>query len=67
MRVVQPPFGDRRTGDRGVDRVIDGRMQFGSIGVRGSFADIGATLAEHLGIEPGPHGTSFLATLKAGG
>ena len=30
------------------------------IGRRGSFADIAATLAAHLGLPPGPHGTSFL-------
>jgi phosphopentomutase len=32
----------------------------GSIGVRPSFCDIGATVAAHLGIAPGPHGVSFL-------
>ncbi|UUP17722.1 Phosphopentomutase [Nitratireductor thuwali] len=32
----------------------------GSIGVRGTFADIGETVAAHLGLAPGPHGTSFL-------
>ncbi|MCM2473656.1 phosphopentomutase [Rhizobium sp. CG5] len=31
-----------------------------SIGVRDTYADIGATVAAHLGIEPGPHGRSFL-------
>ena len=30
-----------------------------SIGVRDSFADIGETVAAHLGIAPGPHGKSF--------
>jgi len=29
-------------------------------GARSTFADIGATIADHLGIAPGPHGTSFL-------
>ncbi|ADZ72105.1 phosphopentomutase [Polymorphum gilvum] len=31
------------------------------IGGRQTYADIGETVAQHLGIEPGPHGTSFLA------
>lgn len=29
------------------------------VGLRTSFADIGETVAAHLGIAPGPHGTSF--------
>lgn len=29
-------------------------------GTRPTFADIGASLADHLGIDPGPHGTSLL-------
>ena len=29
-------------------------------GRRDTFADIGETIADHLGIEPGKHGTSFL-------
>jgi phosphopentomutase len=32
----------------------------GSIGVRTSFSDIGASIAAHLNIAPGPHGKSFL-------
>ncbi|MEO3997558.1 phosphopentomutase [Mesorhizobium sp. CAU 1732] len=35
----------------------------GPIGVRETFADIGETVAAHLGIEPGLHGTSFRAAL----
>lgn len=31
----------------------------GSVGLRATFADIGETLAEHLGIAPGKYGTSF--------
>ncbi len=31
-----------------------------SIGLRATFADIGETIAAHLGREAGPHGTSFL-------
>jgi phosphopentomutase len=36
-----------------------------TIGVRPSFSDIGETIAEHLGLEPGPHGQSFLSMLRA--
>lgn len=32
----------------------------GSAGVRQTFADIGESIAAHLGLEPGPHGRSFL-------
>ena len=32
----------------------------GSVGVRPSFADIGETVAAHLGLAPGRHGQSFL-------
>lgn len=35
----------------------------GDIGLRATFADIGETVAEHLGLAPGRHGTSFLAEL----
>ncbi|MGE0503316.1 MAG: phosphopentomutase [Rhizobiaceae bacterium] len=38
-------------------------MKGGSAGVRPTFADIGATVAEHLGLAPGPHGASFLTTI----
>lgn len=31
----------------------------GSVGLRATFADIGETVAEHLGIGPGKYGTSF--------
>jgi phosphopentomutase len=37
----------------------------GSIGSRPTYADIGETVAEHLGIPAGPHGTSFRAALTA--
>ena len=30
-----------------------------SIGIRDTFADIGETVAQHLGLAAGPHGTSF--------
>ncbi|MGD9913982.1 MAG: phosphopentomutase [Rhizobiaceae bacterium] len=36
-----------------------------SVGVRPTFADIGETVAEHLGLARGRHGTSFLAAIKA--
>lgn len=32
----------------------------GSTGVRSTFADIGESIAAHLGLSPGPHGKSFL-------
>jgi phosphopentomutase len=35
----------------------------GPIGSRPTYADIGETVAEHLGIPAGPHGTSFRAAL----
>jgi phosphopentomutase len=35
----------------------------GAIGVRGSFADIAATIAAHLGLPSGPHGVSFSADM----
>lgn len=31
-----------------------------NIGIRTTFADIGETIARHLGLPPGPHGRSFL-------
>jgi phosphopentomutase len=34
-----------------------------SVGIRDSFADIGETVAAHLGLGPGPHGRSFLHLL----
>ncbi|MEZ5980143.1 MAG: phosphopentomutase [Planctomycetota bacterium] len=36
------------------------------LGTRSTFADVGATVAEWLGIEPGEHGTSFAAELRRG-
>ncbi|MFZ2102217.1 MAG: phosphopentomutase [Oricola sp.] len=40
-------------------------MATGGIGVRPTYADIGETIAEHLGIAPGKHGKSFLGDLVA--
>jgi phosphopentomutase len=40
-------------------------LRNGSIGLRPTFADIGETVAEHLGLKPGPHGISFYATIRA--
>jgi phosphopentomutase len=37
------------------------------IGVRSSFADLGATIAEHLGLDPLENGSSFHAEIFAGG
>jgi phosphopentomutase len=34
------------------------------LGVRATFADVGATLAEVFGVERPPHGTSFLAEIR---
>lgn len=39
------------------------RLGQGSVGVRPSFADIGETVAAHLGLAPGRYGTSFLDTI----
>jgi len=38
-------------------------MQGGNIGLRTTFADIGETVAEHLGLQPGAHGASFRETI----
>ena len=40
-------------------------LQPGSIGVRTTYADMGETIAEHMELTPGKHGTSFLADLAA--
>jgi len=34
-------------------------LKGGDIGLRATFADMGETVAEHLGLAAGPHGTSF--------
>jgi phosphopentomutase len=38
-------------------------MKGGDVGLRPTFSDIGATVAEHLGIAPGQYGTSFLSDI----
>lgn len=38
----------------------------GSVGLRPTFADLGETVAEHLGLASGGHGSSFLATIGGG-
>ncbi|KQZ94023.1 phosphopentomutase [Mesorhizobium sp. Root157] len=38
-------------------------MTGGTIGLRSTFADIGETVAEHLGLAPGRHGTSFYTAI----
>ncbi|PTX50880.1 phosphopentomutase [Melghirimyces profundicolus] len=35
-----------------------------SLGVRETFSDVGATVAENFGVRPPDHGTSFLSSLK---
>lgn len=40
-------------------------MAGGDVGLRSTFADIGETLAEHLGLPPGRHGTSFRKAIAA--
>lgn len=40
-------------------------MKGGSVGVRSTFADIGETVADHLGLPPGQHGTSFYPAIRA--
>jgi phosphopentomutase len=35
-----------------------------ALGTRKTFADLGQTVAENFGVEPMPHGTSFLAQLR---
>ncbi len=41
-------------------------LKGGDIGLRPTFADIGATVAEHLGLAPSAHGASFLTAIGAG-
>ena len=43
-------------------RVVPGR----DIGVRETFADVGATIADLFGLDPLPHGTSFLPDIISG-
>lgn len=38
-------------------------MPGGNVGLRPTFADIGETVAAHLGLAPGRHGNSFLETI----
>jgi phosphopentomutase len=40
-------------------------LRGGDIGLRKTFADIGETVAAHLGLAPGHHGTSFLSRISA--
>jgi phosphopentomutase len=40
-------------------------LRGGDIGVRSTFADIGETIAEHLGLAPGSYGKSFYETIAA--
>lgn len=38
-------------------------LKGGDVGLRPTYADIGETVAEHLGLAPGPHGKSFRQTI----
>lgn len=38
-------------------------LKAGSVGLRKTFADIGETVAEHLGLAPGRHGSSFYSRI----
>jgi phosphopentomutase len=40
--------------------IIGPNLPTGNLGQRETFADIGATIVKHLGLEPGPHGTSLI-------
>lgn len=40
-------------------------LKAGSVGLRKTFADIGETVAEHLGLAPGRHGASFYSRIAA--
>lgn len=42
---------------------IGPRLKGGDIGLRPTFADIGETVADHLGLAAGRHGTSFLTAI----
>lgn len=44
--------------------VLKGGTSGACIGVRPTFADIGETIADHLGLREGIHGTSFLKDIK---
>jgi phosphopentomutase len=39
-------------------------MAGGDVGLRATFADLGETVAEHLGLPPGRHGSSFYKTIS---
>lgn len=45
--------------------VLGGGVRPVALGERSTFADIGQTVAEHLGVPPLPDGTSFLAEVRA--
>lgn len=40
-------------------------LRSGSVGLRNTYADIGETVAEHLGLAPGRHGKSFYPAIAA--
>lgn len=54
--------GSDHTRERVPVLVIGPDVAPGTIGIRSTFADMGESIAAHLGLAAGPHGTSFLRT-----
>ena len=52
--------GTDHTRERVPVLVVGSGIAPGTIGIRPTFADIGESIAAHLGLVAGPHGTSFL-------
>lgn len=52
--------GSEHTRERVPVLVAGPGIKPGTIGIRPTFADIGESIADHLGIAPGQHGSSFL-------
>ena len=40
--------------------IFSPKLSMGTVGIRSTFADIGESIAHWLGLQPGPHGRSFL-------
>ena len=55
--------GTEHTRERVPILMCSPNIQPGTCGIRDTFADIGETIAQHLGIAAGPHGQSFLPKL----
>lgn len=56
--------GTDHTRERVPVLVCGPQLSGGTIGIRRTFADIGESIAAHLGIAKGAHGTSFLPSIK---